>query len=370
MSEIISSVINGVKDRTSGVYGYLATSFCLFNWSNIYFLFFSKRSAEEKLVSLSLSFEWFWHAVAPFFVGILLCLLTPYISSGIKDLQKRATWWSKRLDFKNDNFSDDLQRERNLKISENKHIASQLETKVENLNSRLASGTEKLNAAISKHSELTSQESSLLSRIADKTDELQKLEIKITQENNENLNFEKIKTSYDKLKDSHYDQELKNDKSLGILSALIDGGYVTEHMENLIHNELNEVGIHINTKNPLRRYPRPHELYEEPIMFIGGGVVKEHNPAVVKIPKNPRLKDSYVTMDGAYFDDENKTMRLPSTFSASVLPGYIQLIYRNGFGDTQVTTEKDGTTTIKFDKQLDPKDKKNLIDYYEEFNRS
>lgn len=318
-------------------------------------------------MSLSISFEWFWHAVAPFCVGTLLCIFTPYISSGIKDLQKRATWWSKSVDFKNDNYSDDLKRERELKISENRYIASQLEEQVKNLKNKITSGTAELNTAINKHSELTSQESTLLASIVDRKDELQKLEIKIAQRNNEESNFEKIKEHYEELKNSYYEQELKNDKSLGILNALIEGGYVTEYVESLIHNELNEVGIHIHTNNPLSRNPTSHE---SPVILTGGSKVKEYNPAIVKIPKNPRLKDSFVAIDGAFFDDENKKMLIPPTFPQSVIPGYIQLINRNGFGEPQVITEKDGTTIIKFSNQLGPEDKKNLIDCYEKFYHS
>ncbi len=295
MSEMISSIINGVKDRTSGIYGYLATSFCLFNWSNIYYLIASEKTAEQKIVSLSLSFSFIWNAFAPFITGVILCLITPFISSAIKEVHKQAIWWSKRIEFKNDNYSQILIENRKFDLEEKRKESSRLELKLSELSKRLTNAQELYNTINDKNSKLKSEESILLAKIASKTDELQKLEIKITKENQEHRNFKEIKDSYDTLVNKTHDEileyQIKIDKILGILKSLIDGGYTPEVIENTILSQLQIIGIDIPTKNPLRKNPREHV---SSVIYNGKeNKIIGHSPDPVEMPSKEAVDNGW-----------------------------------------------------------------------------
>ncbi|OUI66743.1 hypothetical protein [Serratia marcescens] len=260
MSEIISSIMNGIKERTSGIYGYLATSLILFNWSNIYFILFSKRTAEQKIVTLYLSFDWLWNFCVPFIIGVILCLLTPLLNSAIKHVHRNAIWWSKRLDFKNDTYSQDLEEGRRLKLEEKRKEAKELDVEISKLLLEISNSKSELDFYINKHHELKSQESAILASIADKTDQFQKLEIKISKERQEHINFMELKKSHDNLIAKYGELEShclsQENRLLGIIKAIIDAGYIPEHTENIIHAEIARTGVIIPSDNPLRKTPR------------------------------------------------------------------------------------------------------------------
>ncbi|MBL0875773.1 hypothetical protein HLB02_20540 [Serratia nevei] len=224
-----------------------------------------------------------------------MCLATPFISSGIKEVHTRAIWWNKRIEFKNDNYSEDLAEERRLKLIEKQNKASKLESEIENSNRRLSNLNDLYRTLNENSTKLSSQESSLLAEIASKRDELQKLEIQIAQENQEYSNFKSMKRSYNSLAQKNKSEKLKHqleiEKTLGILKALIDGGYIPETVENTIIFQLNTIGIDIPTKNPLRKTQRRHAVA---INKDGSNIeIISYSPAPIEIPSKNSLNNEW-----------------------------------------------------------------------------
>ncbi|HBL7108450.1 hypothetical protein [Serratia marcescens] len=287
MSEIISSIMSGVKDRTSGIYGYLATSFLIFNWSNIYFLFFSGKTAEQKIVSISLSFNWWLHALAPLLVGLSLCILSPFISTSIKFIQRHAVWWGQRIEFNNLHFTQDLEDERLLKIREKTDEARELEKKLGELNESLKRVQSRFDATAIKHDEMVANEYGLSLAVESKTDEMRKLEIELAKLNQEYGNFEKLRVLYNASSENNRKnldrKEMQIDIMLGMIKSLIDLGYIPENTEDVINSELEKIGYRISTNNPLRVTPRfvDHET------TIKEGMVINRAPEQVTLPPPP-----------------------------------------------------------------------------------
>ncbi|MGQ6557389.1 hypothetical protein ACUND6_04765 [Serratia sp. IR-2025] len=260
MSEIISSLITGVKDRTSGVYGYLTSSFIIFNWDNIYFIIFSDKSAEQKLASISLSFSFWLNLIAPISLGLILCAYTPSIATTIKSLQRKATWRNARLDFQNKYYALDLEHDRNLKIEEKEEKAKKLKDMINTLSSKLEDESEILKKVMEKHEKLKSEEYELAVSIKNKSDELKNIELDLITVQKEYGSYINLKSTYEDLIGSNslkeHAIELKIDRLLGVIKGLIDAGYIPEQTENKINDVLEDIGYSIPTNNPLRSTPR------------------------------------------------------------------------------------------------------------------
>ncbi len=88
---ITESIKEVVKERLKNpLWGYIAFSWCGFNWQNLAILFMSKSSVTTRIEQIT-SAENFYclYLAAPVAVGIVLSVLSPYLNYGIA--------WTKRL---------------------------------------------------------------------------------------------------------------------------------------------------------------------------------------------------------------------------------------------------------------------------------
>ncbi|CAI2062401.1 Uncharacterised protein [Serratia quinivorans] len=257
---MFSSVVNGMKDRTSGLYGYLATSFFLFNWDNIYKLTFGNETAEKKVDAALQSFHWGWDGVLPVVVGSILCIATPFLASSIREIQTFATEWSERQNFKNKYYADDLEIKRKLDIEGKNKEISNLKGNIEHLNKSITDKQRLVDSLIKRHDDLTAEDYNIVSALEGHTAELQRIEIELAKNKQEHVSYNELKKVYEKFvreqifKEQDYESKIEN--MLGIIKGLINTGYIPEYTENQINSVLEEIGYSMPTMNPLRENPR------------------------------------------------------------------------------------------------------------------
>ncbi|WP_440498686.1 hypothetical protein [Serratia sarumanii] len=259
MSEMFSSIVNGMKDRTSGLYGYLATSFFLFNWDTIYILIFGKETAEKKVDAALQSFHWGWDGALPLVAGSILCVATPFLASLIREIQMFATEWSERQNFRSRHYADDLEIKRKLDIEGKNKEAGNLNAKIDNLNKSITDKQRLVDSLVKRHDDLTAEDSNIVSALEAHTAELKRIEIELAKNKQEYISYNELKKVYDKFvseqKIKEQDYESKIDKTLGIIKGLINTGYIPEYTENQINSVLEEIGYSMPATNPLRENP-------------------------------------------------------------------------------------------------------------------
>ncbi|HEJ1089771.1 TPA: hypothetical protein SLP28_002761 [Serratia marcescens] len=291
MKEIVDDTIEGVKGRLSGLYGYIATSLFLFNWSNIYFLFFSQKTAEQKLNSLYISFDIWLNLAAPIIFGFFMCALAPYFNSLIKYIHTKAILIDKKIQFENDNYIHRLTLDEELRIDEKKAVSVSLDLEIDSLKETLMIATEHMEAAIKTKDEVDAQKVSLMREISKKQDELSSIDIELTALKTDYGSYQKLKDSYLNASNALMSNNLKRDGQvdilLGIIKAIIDNGYVTQEVEDLINKRIEDTGYQIPTENPLRMVPRKHQdakTFDEAVL-IG------RDPEKTTLPPNPLMFD-------------------------------------------------------------------------------
>ncbi|ENH4383411.1 hypothetical protein ABV531_004961 [Serratia marcescens] len=291
MKEIVDDTIEGVKGRLSGLYGYIATSLFLFNWSNIYFLFFSQKTAEQKINSLYISFDIWVNLVIPILFGFTMCALAPRINVLMKSIHKKATLDDKKIQFDNDNYIPRLQLDEELRIDEKKAERDSLVLEIESLKETLTIATEHMESAIKAKDEVDAQKVSLMLEISKKQDELSSIDIELTALKTDYGSYQKLKDSYLNASNALMSSNLKRDEQvdilLGIIKAIIDNGYVTQEVEDLINKRIEDTGYQIPTENPLRMVPRKYQdakSFDEAVL-IG------RDPEKTTLPPNPLMFD-------------------------------------------------------------------------------
>ncbi|MDU0999467.1 MULTISPECIES: hypothetical protein [Citrobacter] len=87
---ITDSVKDVVKERLKNpLWGYIALSWCGFNWKNLAILFMSKSSVTTRIEQITRSENFYWlYLAAPVALGIVLSVISPYLNYGIA--------WTKR----------------------------------------------------------------------------------------------------------------------------------------------------------------------------------------------------------------------------------------------------------------------------------
>lgn len=93
MDELKKSLENAILKRfDSPLFGFIFLSWLATNWSNIFFLFLSKRTIEERihaLTNLSLV-DYLQYLFLPIFIGIALAIIYPYAQIWLENLQRKA----------------------------------------------------------------------------------------------------------------------------------------------------------------------------------------------------------------------------------------------------------------------------------------
>lgn len=82
---ITDSVKDVVKERLKNpLWGYIALSWCGFNWQNLAILFMSKSSVTTRIEQITSGENFYWlYLAAPVALGIVLSVISPYLNYGI-----------------------------------------------------------------------------------------------------------------------------------------------------------------------------------------------------------------------------------------------------------------------------------------------
>ncbi|MCW6024045.1 hypothetical protein K1Y37_14540 [Serratia marcescens] len=128
-------------------------------------------------------------------------------------------------------------------------------------------------------------------RYQKKQDELSSIDIELTALKTDYGSYQKLKDSYLNASNSLMSSNLKRDEQvdilLGIIKAIIDNGYVTQEVEDLINKRIEDAGYQIPTENPLRIVSRKYQdakTFDEAIL-VG------RDPEKTTLPTNPLMFD-------------------------------------------------------------------------------
>ncbi|MDQ7769445.1 hypothetical protein NMF47_13140, partial [Serratia nevei] len=166
MDNISTEIANSIKDRITGPLGFIATTFALYNWKWIYFLMFSKKTAELKIsiVEMHLTTSRF---IYPIIIGIALSIAMPFIRLLMTYITAIAVSSEDKKKYLMKTSLDNHISQQNKTIVERNLDIQQKESKIDDLlkeQSTLSDEVRKLN--ISKD-ELMGQESSLKQKISE-----------------------------------------------------------------------------------------------------------------------------------------------------------------------------------------------------------
>ncbi|MEX3171587.1 hypothetical protein AB4M04_05770 [Serratia quinivorans] len=133
INEIKDDAIVIIKERIAGPFGYILFSFIAYNWSWIYLLFFSKKTAEEKISDLVINFDKISGFGWPVLAGCLLAISTPFI----RVVMVYITAIARKLeDMKNHqikNFLDDYVEQTNLSLVKKRQEITERNSKIKEL---------------------------------------------------------------------------------------------------------------------------------------------------------------------------------------------------------------------------------------------
>ncbi|WP_440495409.1 hypothetical protein, partial [Serratia sarumanii] len=176
-----------------------------------------------------------------------------------------------------------------LRIDEKKAASVSLDLEIDSLKETLMIATEHMEAAIKAKDEVDAQKVSLMREISKKQDELSSIDIELTALKTDYGSYQKLKDSYLNASNALMSNNLKRDGQvdilLGIIKAIIDNGYVTQEVEDLINKRIEDTGYQISTENPLRMVPRK---YQDAKSF-DEAVLVGRDPEKTTLPPNPLM---------------------------------------------------------------------------------
>ncbi|MGP1171491.1 hypothetical protein [Serratia sp. CY39337] len=193
MSEILTDVKEVIKERVSGpFFGYIFISFFLFNWDWFYFFIFSDLSAEKKLSSISISYQYFRGIIAPIASGFIMCLAVPFINAFIKKLHSIAVRITKEIDYDNENSLEAIKADRELQNSLKRQKASIISAEVDELENKHKSLTYSTETLRTEVAQLTAKGLELKTHEQVISTSLTKLKIELQNKNATAENFERL----------------------------------------------------------------------------------------------------------------------------------------------------------------------------------
>lgn len=193
MSEILSDVKEVIKERVSGpFFGYIFISFLFFNWDWIYFFIFSDLSAEKKLSSIGISYQYSRGLIAPIASGFIMCLAVPFINAFIKKLHSIAVRIIKEIDYDNENSLEAIKADRELKNSQKRQKASIISAEVDELESKHKSLTDSTESLRTEMAQLTDKGLELRTHEQEISTNLAKLKIELQEKNATAENFKRL----------------------------------------------------------------------------------------------------------------------------------------------------------------------------------
>ncbi|HHQ6590225.1 TPA: hypothetical protein ACSTLU_001772 [Serratia fonticola] len=192
MSEMISDISAAFKERVVGpFFGYIFFYFVLFNWDWIYFFIFSNLTAEQKLNTINITYD-YWRVVWVIILGTFTSLFTPFLNLFLKKIHAYAFRKEKEVDYDNENYYDIIKADRELKISLKIKENSTIKNEIEELEKRYTDLNKALDEMALEAKKLTERTSVLTStkiKLKEEVDELkiESQKLNASTENNKKL---------------------------------------------------------------------------------------------------------------------------------------------------------------------------------------
>ncbi|HAT3712326.1 TPA: hypothetical protein I8583_001173 [Serratia marcescens] len=322
-----------VKERAAGPLGYIALSFLVYNWSWFYFIIFSSKSTEIKISSVINGFEKLPGFGWPIVAGLLIQIGTPYLKIVITFLTTLAKNIDNKLNHNSENYLSNYIESTNQSLAEKRLMITSTNAKIDDLIKQRDALNSEMNSARETITNLRLEEKEISNSINSANRERHKVELFLSENNVTKESFENLR-------------EILQQKSIeltNIQNAVLSVQSGAEELASLI-SKIQSYSDAIDEESNMSLRLLQSEIND--------------NSALIK--------GFFVTKDGAHFDDASRTMIIPATISPSMIPAFIQLIQSKGFKSSAGKTEPDGTTTVKFNKRLNPTEKRTLISYYEE----
>ncbi|HAT3712325.1 TPA: hypothetical protein I8583_001172 [Serratia marcescens] len=130
ISEIKDDAIVIIKERIAGPFGYILFSFVAYNWAWIYFLIFSKKSAEEKISTVVTEFDKLSGFGWPVLAGCLLAISTPFIRLIMIYITAIARKLEDKKNHQIKNFIDNYVEQTNLELVKKRQEITERNSKI------------------------------------------------------------------------------------------------------------------------------------------------------------------------------------------------------------------------------------------------
>ncbi|MEX3171588.1 hypothetical protein AB4M04_05775 [Serratia quinivorans] len=320
-----------VKERAAGPLGYIALSFIVYNWSWFYFVIFSSKSAEVKISSVINGFQKLPGLGWPIAAGLLIQVGSPYLKTLITYLTSLAKNMDNKLNHNSENYLSNHIETTNNSLAEKRFLVTATNAKIDNLIAQRDALNREIKSANENVTNLRREEKEIANSINSANKERHTVELFLSANNVTKESFEDLRKIL----------QQKSIELTNIQNSILSVQSCAEELTKTV-SKIQDYSDVIDEESNLTIRLILNELNDNSTL----------------------IKGFFVTKNGAHFDDANMTMIIPAAVSASLVPGYIQLIESKGFNSSAGETQPDGTTTVQFYKRLTPTDKRTLISYY------
>ncbi|CAI2035478.1 hypothetical protein [Serratia quinivorans] len=267
MSELLSSTMENIKERAKNqAYGYIVISILLCNWTTIYYLIFSEKKTEEKLLAISLDYSLFLQLLLPAALGLMMCISSPILNYFIKKILSHYYIKEKTIEYDNDKVIENIIAAKELELQAKREEASLIKAQLDKVEKRFFELNNENQKLESKHNETMQLENNLLKINASLQNDNEKLEIEIREKRAQKNNFAELKNMFDERmkKLSQADEKIvflqtQIDSLVAFIQGQINSGYFQESEEDDIHEYLGTLGYEVITNNPLRTHSRQYK---------------------------------------------------------------------------------------------------------------
>ncbi|HEJ8040546.1 hypothetical protein JY535_01775 [Serratia marcescens] len=136
VGDIKDDVVIIFKERIAGPIGYVIFSFVAYNWSWFYFLFFSKKTAEDKISIIKHDFNLLHGTMWPLAFGVLLAISTPFIKVLMTHITAIARQLEDKKNYQIKSFLDKYIEETKLDLIKKKQEITEREANIKDLMGR------------------------------------------------------------------------------------------------------------------------------------------------------------------------------------------------------------------------------------------
>lgn len=179
MNDVINESVNAIKGRVKGPLGYITTSILIYNWAWLYFLAFSKETAEKKILIIQKTFPTVSNIGIPFLFGTALCFTMPFIMAALKKTTSHARNIEIKTDSDESTYAELYLAQKKLDIARKNYEKTEIIASTEELKKNKEDILEELRSLQAEASTLLKRKESINSDMLNALDMTQKIDLEM-----------------------------------------------------------------------------------------------------------------------------------------------------------------------------------------------